>query len=73
MPEYKPYRRKSIAWLADWIPGFDMTGVSISGADLANGSPNPGDKIARNPTNHDDKWLVSAAYFASNFEATTDV
>jgi uncharacterized protein YozE (UPF0346 family) len=24
--------------------------------------------IARNPKNHDDKWLVAAQYFADNFE-----
>ena len=28
----------------------------------------PGDMIARNPKNHDDQWLVAAAYFADNFE-----
>ena len=26
------------------------------------------DMIARNPKNHDDQWLVAAAYFADNFE-----
>jgi len=24
--------------------------------------------IARNPVNHDDQWLVAAAYFSANFE-----
>jgi hypothetical protein len=27
--------------------------------------------IARNPKNHDDQWLVAAAYFADNFEPLT--
>jgi hypothetical protein len=27
------------------------------------------DMIARNPRNHEDQWLVSAQYFADNFEA----
>jgi hypothetical protein len=27
-----------------------------------------GDMIARNPKNHADQWLVSAEYFADNFE-----
>ncbi len=65
---YKQYRRTAIAEIADWHPEFDMTGVSISAPDVANGSPRRGDKIARNPSNHDDRWLIAAAYFADNFE-----
>ena len=68
MNEFKRYRRKQIAELADWTPGFDMSGVSISEADKIAGSPKPGDKIARNPVNHADRWLVAADYFAANFE-----
>lgn len=66
--DFKPYRRKQIAELADWYPGFDMTGVSVSEEDRKAGSPKEGDKIARNPKNHADKWLVAAAYFEQNFE-----
>jgi hypothetical protein len=65
---FRQYRRSQIALLADWHPGFDMTGVSVSDADRAAGSPKQGDKIARNPANHDDRWLVAADYFAANFE-----
>lgn len=72
MSEYKQYRRKQIAELADWEPGFDMAGVSISDADKAAGSPKPGDKIARNPANHADRWLVAADYFSANFERHRD-
>lgn len=68
---YKQYRRSAVAEMADWHDGFDMTGVSVSEADRANGSPLLGDKIARNPKNHDDRWLVAAAYFADNFEPLT--
>jgi hypothetical protein len=66
--DFRPYRRSQIAMLADWHPGFDMTGVSVSDADRAAGSPKHGDKIARNPVNHADRWLVAADYFAANFE-----
>jgi hypothetical protein len=66
---YKQYRRSQIAEMADWHSGFDMTGVSISEPDRKNGSPKMGDKIARNPKNHEDRWLVAAVYFADNFEA----
>ncbi len=67
--EYKQYRRKQIAELADWEPGFDMVGVSISDADKTNGSPKVGDKIGRNPKNHNDKWLIAKDYFNDNFES----
>jgi hypothetical protein len=66
--DFKEFRRKQIAELADWHEGFEMAGVSVSDADKANGSPKTGDKIARNPKNHADKWLVAAVYFADNFE-----
>lgn len=69
LTEYKQYRKKQIAELADWEPGFDMSGVSVSEPDKANGSPTLGDKIARNPANHADRWLVAKAYFDANFEA----
>ena len=43
-------------------------GVSISETDISNGSPLPGDMIARNPNNHNDQWLVAKVYFEENFE-----
>lgn len=46
----------------NWIP------VSISDADIKNGSPRVGDMIARNPKNHLDQWLVAEQYFKDNFE-----
>lgn len=67
MSEFKQYQRTAVAEMADWTPDFWMAGVSISEADRAAGSPKLGDKIARNPANHDDKWLVAADYFAANF------
>ena len=66
--QFKQYRRTQIAEMADWHPDFPMDGVSISKADNLAGSPKAGDKIARNPVNHADKWLVAANYFAANFE-----
>ena len=65
---FKQYRRSQIAEMADWHEGFDMSRVSVSASDAEAGSPKAGDKIARNPKNHDDRWLVAAAYFADNFE-----
>ena len=68
MIEFKQYCRKQIAELAEWTPDMDMAGVSISKADADSGSPKAGDMIARNPANHEDRWLVANAYFAENFK-----
>ncbi len=57
--------------VAHWREGdraFISDAVSISAEDLKSGSPKLGDMIARNPKNHNDQWLVAAAYFADNFE-----
>lgn len=76
MSEFKKYRRTAIAEMRtvteeEITAGADVlfaTGVSISHVDVANGSPKLGDMIARNPSNHNDKWLVAKQYFEDNFE-----
>lgn len=74
MYEFKQYRRKAIAELrpvteAECMSMAEPWGViSISQADLNNGSPKIGDMVARNPENHEDQWLVAADYFYANFE-----
>jgi hypothetical protein len=60
--EFKQYRRRQIAELRPYEPG-----VSISAEDSKAGSPKVGDMIARNPKNHDDRWLVAQEYFKENF------
>jgi len=67
--EFQHYRRSQIAELRPYVPGEDLSDrVSISAPDREAGSPKEGDMIARNPANHEDQWLVAAAYFAANFE-----
>ena len=68
MSEFKQYRRKQIAELRPYTEGESIDGITVSTADRAAGSPKAGDMIARNPKNHADQWLVSAQYFADNFE-----
>src|SRR5690242_13121174 len=63
-PRFDQYRRTQIAEMRPWRPSDDMARVSISAADKEAGSPRAGDMIARNPKNHDDQWLVAAAYFS---------
>lgn len=68
-PGFKEYKRKQIAELRPFQEGEVLDSrVSISQADLDNGSPKVGDMIARNPKNHGDQWLVAEQYFKDNFE-----
>ena len=68
---FKKYRKKSVCVpMMLWVPGCDMTGVSVSDADKANGSPKQGDMIAMNADNQNDKWLVNAKWFADNYDTT---
>lgn len=68
MDRFQQYRRIQIAELRPYEPGEGVEGISVAAVDRADGSPKAGDWIARNPKNHDDQWLVSAKYFADNFE-----
>lgn len=51
----------------NFISVDEKTRISISEVDIKNGSPKIGDMIARNPTNHEDQWLVAKQYFNENF------
>ena len=73
--EYKPlqpltwrnYRKRGFTEMVPYTSGFNMDGVSISDFDKQNGSPKPGDFIARG-TDHSDMWLVAAQYHKENYE-----
>ena len=69
MSKWKEYRRKGASQMRDYEEGEMLNSeVSISDADVKNGSPKIGDMIARNPKNHEDQWLVAKAYFEDNLE-----
>lgn len=68
MNNWNHYRRKGLSEMRPYQPGEDVSHVSISEPDRANGSPKAGDMIARNPDNHADQWLVAQAYFEKNLE-----
>jgi len=71
MSEWNKYERKALpAEMRPYQPGEDLTGVSVGDDDRKNGSPKQGDMIARDPSNHDDKWLVNAEYFEAKFNTT---
>ena len=65
----KEYRKKNTLAMEPWHDMIDMEGVSVSKPDAARGSPKPGDMIATNPQDVEDRWLVSAKFFYDNYEA----
>ncbi len=69
MNDFRLYRRTQLAEMRPYREGETLQSrVSISMADKEAGSPKVGDMIARNPDLQGDEWLVSAKYFAANFE-----
>jgi NTP pyrophosphatase (non-canonical NTP hydrolase) len=67
MSEFKEYLRTSLGELRPYVPGEDVSNVSVAQVDRDNGSPKAGDMIARNPKNHADQWLVAEQYFKDNY------
>ena len=61
--EYTLYRKASTQPLRPYIPGEDMTGVSVADVD----TPEPGGMIACNPKNPSDRWYVAKDFFAANY------
>lgn len=66
-PVFKQYRRKGLSEMRDYVPGEDMTGISVSETD----TPEEGGKVARNPKDHKDQWFVTKKYFEDNLEEVT--
>jgi len=64
MSNFKKYVRTNIAEMRPYIPGEDMSKVSVSRVD----TPEVGGMIARNPDNHKDQWYVAKEYFELQFE-----
>ena len=62
------YRKKQLQELIDWTPELPMALVSISDADKNNGSPKEGDKIAFNPKDPTDMWLVTKQFCDDNYK-----
>ena len=62
--EWKKYRRVGLSEMRPYVPGENMTGISISATD----TPEVGGMIARNPKDHNDQWYVAKKYFEENLE-----
>ena len=63
MEGYKDYRKKNVQPMRPYVPGEDMSGVSVSPED----TPEEGGMIACNPANPADKWYVAKDFFAANY------
>ena len=61
---WKPYRKKSTQSMRPYIPGEDLTGISVSAED----TPEEGGMIAIDRDNPLDKWYVAKRFFLDNYE-----
>lgn len=66
--EFKLYRKKGFTLARPYVPGEDVSSVSISETDREAGSPVEGDMIAVKPNDPSDSWLVSARFFDDYYE-----
>jgi hypothetical protein len=64
MSGWKEYRKSAVQEMRPYIPGEDMTDISVSEGD----TPEPGGMIARNSDDHGDQWYVAKAFFEKNYE-----
>jgi hypothetical protein len=64
----KKYRKNKIQKMRPYVPGEDLSGISVSEEDREDGSPRLGDMIAVSNMNESDKWLVSKSFFLENYE-----
>ncbi len=66
--EFKTYRKTATTEMRPYVEGEDMTGISVS----PEITPEIGDLIARDPSNHSDLWLITAGFFAANYGEVED-
>ena len=63
---WKKYRKSALQEMRPYVPGEDLSGVSVSAED----TPEAGGMIARNDDNHADQWYVAKDFFEKKYEAT---
>ena len=68
MTAYKEYRKKQNQLLRPYVPGEDMSHISVSATD----TPELGGMIGINPNNTDDQWYVAKKFFEDNYELAKD-
>ena len=65
---FKNYRKKTVQAMRPYIPGEDLTGISVNKED----TPELGGMIAVNAENSEDRWYVGAKFFEDNYEEAMD-
>ena len=60
----KNYRKVGVQPMRPYIPGEDMTGISVAEVD----TPELGGMIAVSATNNKDRWYVAKDFFELNYE-----
>jgi len=64
---FKAYRKKSVQMMRPYVPGEDLTGVSVNKED----TPEDGGMIAVNANNPSDQWYVAKKFFEDNYVVVT--
>ncbi len=64
MNNFKNYRKKALQPMRPYVPGEDLTGISVSDQDI----PGEGGMIAVNLTNPSDQWYIAKDFFEANYE-----
>ena len=62
--EWKGYKKAAIQEMREYLPGEDVSGVSVSREDTLE----VGGMIARNSKNHSDQWYVAKKFFEENYQ-----
>lgn len=62
------YRKKVLQEMRPYLPGEDMSGISVSNEDVLGA----GGMIATNPKNPADQWYVAKKFFLDNYELAGD-
>jgi hypothetical protein len=63
MVKGKLYRKKHLQEMRPYIPGEDLTGISVNAED----TPEEGGMIAVNADNPKDMWYVGKKFFNDNY------
>ncbi|MGD1831008.1 MAG: hypothetical protein ACPKM1_15715 [Spirochaetaceae bacterium] len=66
MAEWKKYRKTAVQEMRNYIPGEDLTGVSVAPGE----TPKLGGKIARD--NQGSRWYVSPEFVSENYSEVSD-
>jgi hypothetical protein len=65
MSEFKKFRKKNLVEIRPYVEGEDLSKLSSKNVGH---KPTVGDMIVRDPEKPSDQWLITAEYFAANYE-----